>query len=73
MNRCKIYEIEGPDDGRRWGAIRCQRDANTVRDLEHLRGVPICERHTESRWSVFVRDGWIYAIDTRSDLAITDQ
>jgi hypothetical protein len=60
--RCKVYEIQGPDPARRWRAERCVRPA-TGKSTVDGKSYPICKRHKGTRWTLFIGDGWLYAID----------
>ena len=62
MARCKVYEIQGPDSAATAGAVRCHRDADGTRDVDK-KSFPICAHHNKKPWQLFVKDGWVYAVD----------
>ena len=63
MARCKAYEIQGSDPARTVGAVRCLRDAMSTKLKLDDRKYPVCKRHRGDSWQLFVKDGWLYAIE----------
>ena len=66
MARCKLYEIPGPDAARTASAVRCHREASSHVTVDDKR-VRACDKHLAKRWTLFMRDGWIYAVDLAAD------
>ena len=66
MARCKVYEIKGPDAKRTGGAERCTRDAVSKTSMDG-RSYPTCKRHQGSAWKLFVKGGWLYALDPKAE------
>lgn len=63
MARCKVYEIQGPDAARTAGAARCHRDAAATKLKLDDRKYAVCKRHRGDAWQLFVKDGWLYAVE----------
>jgi hypothetical protein len=61
--RCKVYEIQGPDAARTAGATRCHRDATATKLKLDDRKYPVCKQHRSDKWELFVKGGWLYAIE----------
>jgi hypothetical protein len=61
MARCKAYEIQGPSASKKASAVRCVRDA-TGKKIVDGRSFPVCKKHGGKAWTLFVADGWLYAI-----------
>ncbi|MCU1458898.1 MAG: hypothetical protein JWL73_2990 [Actinomycetia bacterium] len=65
MGRCKVYEIEGPDPGETAGAVRCLRDATATIEVGDKK-YPICKKHQATRWRLFKKKGWLYAVESKA-------
>ncbi len=63
MSRCKVYEIQSPDASQTAGAVRCHREATPTKFKLDDRKYPVCKRHRGDSWQLFVKDGWLYAIE----------
>jgi hypothetical protein len=61
MARCKAYEIQGPQANKKASAVRCVRDA-AGKEVVDGRSFPVCKKHRGKAWTLFVADGWLYAI-----------
>jgi hypothetical protein len=61
--RCKVYEVLGSDASRTAGATRCHRDATATKLKVDDRKYPVCKKHRSESWHLFVKDGWLYAIE----------
>ena len=44
------------------GAVRCHRDTDGTRDVDK-KSLSICAHHNKEPWQLFVKDGWVYAVD----------
>ena len=62
MARCKVYEIQGPDDPRTAGAVRCDREAVTTIEVDN-QTFKICEEHQGEVWDLFLGDASSFAVD----------
>lgn len=63
MARCKVYEIPGSDASRTAAAARCHRDGTATKLKVDDRKYPVCKKHRSDSWHLFVKDGWLYAIE----------
>jgi hypothetical protein len=61
--RCKAYEIKGddPTKKKRSAAVRCVRDS-AGKAAVGGKSYPVCKKHQEKSWSLFAKDGWLYAM-----------
>src|SRR4051794_33842051 len=50
QQRCKAYEIRGPDRSRTAGAVRCHRNAQYTVTIDG-RMFPLCAEHGAARWA----------------------
>ena len=65
MARCKTYEIQGPDPGKTAGAVRCARESTGKLEVDGKK-YPVCKKHHGDAWNLFVKDGWLYAVNLKS-------